>query len=276
MVPRTFPRFGLWADWADQVDNEDTISYINHELSPCGIYLSDADIEDALRDLKDVMRSEKFGNACEDELASMMKTKLKKDRDSNGGQGLYRSRSRFLVFCYVARRTNFEGLARALLRFFGREGDDIVVEEKSFLLTEWCLGLRQLQGLVSEDKLRKAFRPVASRGPPLFEEWQRPGPHHSWIADILRYCYDAILFDHGRGRDHLQLLGPYDLPVRRLSVPACRRPSFVELPSYSRTGYNSPLSTPSHDLHALHLQQHMQAFELARLQRDVDDLRYRC
>ncbi|KAF2622319.1 hypothetical protein BU25DRAFT_214778 [Macroventuria anomochaeta] len=278
MMPRPFPNFGYWNAWADQIDNGELMDFINRELGRCGIYLSDADIRKFLGELKDAARLEEydFGGDRGDELVTRMRGNLTKDLESNGGQGLYRSRSRFLVFCYVARRTNSDELAGALLRFFSKKGTDIVDEEKSFLLTEWCLGLQQLEGLVPEDKLHKAFRQVASLGPPMFEEWRRPGPHHSWVADILRLFHERVPHDHSQGRSQLQLIAPGDFPVRRLSVPPFSRPSFIDLPPYPRTGYNSPLISPRHDLHALHLQQHMQAFELARLQRDVDDLRHRC
>ncbi|UPX10066.1 uncharacterized protein EKO05_0000738 [Ascochyta rabiei] len=267
-----------WNDWVDEIDNGDIINYITHELRSREIYLSESDIRQGLEELNSLSlsrASHHFGDAREDQLMNIMKRALAKDLDSNGSQGLYRSRSRFLTFCFVARRLGSKELAGVLLRFFVRAESNILDGEKSFLLTEWCLALQQLESLVSDDRLNDAFGRIAKLGPPLFEEWRRPGPHHSWIMDMLRFFNEMNRHDHGRGRDQLQVIAPHDLPPRRLSVPPLRRPFTVDIPPYPRTVYNTPMISPRHGVAGLHLQQQMHAFELNRLRRDMDDIRYR-
>ncbi|KAF9693137.1 hypothetical protein EKO04_008671 [Ascochyta lentis] len=273
-----------WNDRAHGVNDGDLMNYINRELQSRDIYLPDTDIRQFLGELKNLSvsgTSYELGGAREDQFVNMMKSRLTKDLDSNGSQGLHRSRSRFLTFCFVARRLSSNELARALLRFFVRGENKILGEEESFLLTEWCLGLQQLEGLVSEDRLNDAFRRVASLGPPMFEEWRRPGPHHSWITDLLRFLNETFRHDHDhdhdRDRDRHQMVACRELPPRRLSVPHPRRPFMIDMPPYPRTGYNSPMISPmiSHGVTSLHLQQQVHAFELDRLRRDIDDMRYR-
>lgn len=263
-------RYG-WDDWTDRIGNGEMLDHINRELACSELYLPDSDIREALRDLKNTAE---YGRFREDFLINSLKSKLKNDRDSVGGQGFYRSRSFFLVCCIVAQRSEAPELARSLLRFFNKE-NEVIVRDKLSLLTEWCIGLKQLKGLVDEGKLSKAFRQVASRGPPLFEEWRRPGSHHSLISDIFRYIQDEILSDQDRERDQL-ILAPRPLPVRRLSGSLCRRQNWLEDPPYPRTTYHSPLLAPlvaaRHDLHPLHLHQHLQDWELARLERDFSHL----
>jgi hypothetical protein len=266
-MPRRFADFDdYWNNWADRIDKGEYLDYINRELGPRNIYLSDAEIKQALSELKNAARS-----GDEDQVVETLKNKLNNDLESNRSQGLHRSRSQFLISSFVAHRLRSNELARALLRFFSKKGTEIVEEEKPFMLSEWCLALTQLEDLVPHDKWSKAFRQVAGRGPPMLEEWRRPGPYHSWANEILRPLHGSFLRDHGRGEDQLQLIAPR---VRRLSVPAFRRPSIIEIPPYPRTSYDSPMVTTRHALDALHLRQTMQAFELDRLRRDVDDLRY--
>lgn len=267
MFPSRRFKHGDWDDWSDRIDDGDLSEYVKRELQNRGLFLSDTDVKQNLGDLRNVWR---YGGR-EDRLVNMMQNKLSKDLDSSRHQGLYRTRSRFLTFCFVARRMGSDELARGLLRFYAKEQTEILEEEESFLLTEWCLALQQLEGLVSQDKLMDAFRKVARLGPPMFEQWNRSGPHHSWVVDLLRLLHDLVRHERGRGRDEIQLLAPRDLPARRLSVPAFRRPS------YRGTGYNTPLVTPriSHEVNALHLQQHVQGYELERLRRDMENMIYR-
>lgn len=277
MFPPPYRPFEDWSDWANQIDTEDLVRFINRELRQREIYLSDTDINQALSELQNAARSENYGltGSREDRLMSMIKKRLTRDLDSTVSQGLYRSRSCFLTCCFVARRVSSNELAKALLRFFSKEGTNIVEEERSFLLTEWCLGLQQLTGLVPEDKLGKAFHQVARLGPPMFEEWRRPGLHHSWVANLLKFFNETTLHDHSRGRGLLQLSGQRDMLVRRLSAPAFRSPSIIDIPPYPRTGYSSPMRSPRHEMNALHLQQQAHEFEIDRLRRDVDSMRHR-
>ena len=266
-MPRRFADFDdYWNNWTDRIDEGEHFDYINRELGPRNIYLSDTEIKRALSELKDAARS-----GDEDQVVEMLKNKLNNDLELNGSQGLRRSRSHFLISSFVAHRLRSSELARALLRFLSKKGSEIVEAVRSFMVTEWCLALAQLEDLVSHDKWSKAFRQVASRGPPMLEEWRRPGPYHSWENGILRLLHESIFRDHGRGEDQLQLIAPR---VRKLPVPAFRRPSMIEMTSYPRTCYDSLVVTPWHEMDALHLRQTMQAFELDRLRRDVDDLRY--
>ena len=271
MPPRRNTAFDYYDDWTDQIDHEELINYINREMRPLNIYISDTDIRNAVDELRDAASSENYSR--EDRLIKALKMKLEKDQESRGTQGLHRSRGRFLIFCYVAHLLESQELARTLLRFFNsREGTEIDDDEKSFMLTEWGLGLQKLEGLVPQEKLEKAFIRIASRGPPMFEEWRRPGQCQPWVANLFRRVQETMLQEHGRGRDQLQLITS---PVRRPSLPAFRRPSMIVLPPYPRTGYNSPIVTPRHELNTLRFRQDMQALELNRLRRDVDDLRYR-
>lgn len=270
-MPRRFRDYGWGGGYIDEFDVDDVVKFVNSELRPTGIYLSDADIKKYVCELEDLGGLEGFGFRG-DELTRKLTDHLDKDKDSNNrGQGMYRSRHRFLVLSYAARRTRSKDVANALMRFWTRGGSDIIRREEHILLTEWCTAIMQLQNLADEDKWQRAFNQVASLGPPMFEEWQRSGPHRSMAEDILSLFRDLML-DHGRGRHHLQ---PYDVPVRRLSVSA-RRPSFIELPPYPRTGYNSPLLSPMHDaFNLLHEQQHRQQYDIARLEHRIGNLRDR-
>ncbi|KAJ4987019.1 hypothetical protein SVAN01_07435 [Stagonosporopsis vannaccii] len=255
------PRHGF--DGADRIDIGDLTDYINRELGPQEIYLSDSDIREALRELKNA--AEGYGCFREEELVNTLRNKLDRDRGSGGAQGLYRSRTRFLVFCYTAARLGSHRIARALLRFFARESHEIVRDEIP-LLTEWCIGLQQLQGLVDEDRLGRAFRQVASRGPPLFEEWQRPG------ADVFRSLHDGDMFHRDRARDRLQILGPRHRHVRHASVPVHRRENDLVDPPYPRPAYHFPLVGTRYELDGIHLHQQLHGLELHRLNLEVEDL----
>lgn len=250
-----------------RLDVGEPLEFINHELGRCDIYLADLEILKFLRELREV----DLGGDGEDELLANLRESLTRDLETNRAQGLYCSRSRFLVYCYTAQHLRSRELARALLRFFTRKGDRIVDEEKTCLLTEWCLGLQQLEGLVPEDRWYKAFRQVARLGPPLFEEWRRPGPQQPWIGDILRLFQDRVLLPGARGRHQRHLIPN----VRRYALPPLDLPRLGAIPPYPRTGYNTPVLAPVHDLQALQFRQHLQTLEMARLLSEVDELHRR-
>lgn len=246
------------------------VDAISHELSRSGIYVSDADVQENVDELENHLNG--FDIHGLRTLINRLKDKLAMDKESDGSQGLYRSRRQFLIFCHAARVIRSVELAEALSRFLESKADDIDDEEKDFLVTEWCHGLLQLKGLIDEDTWYRALQKVAKRGPPLFEEWRRPGPQRSWIEELARLLQDRVFNDHGRGRHQLQR---YDFPARRLSVPA-RRPSLIDLPRGPRTGYNSPLLSPMHGvLDALHERQYVQQCNTWRLEQRIDRLRYR-
>jgi hypothetical protein len=285
-----FPDCDSWNARGSLVDVGDIVDYIKRELRKFGIYISDTDIKQAWGDLMNALSSRNvydFGGTCESQVTKMMANRLVQDVGTRGNQGLYRSRSRFLTLCFVAHRTSSVRLARSLLQFFNDEEVEIVESEDMFLLTEWCLGLRKLQGLVSEDKLHQAMSQVASLGPPMFEEWRRLGPHHSWIAEVAQVVQEMqhkFRHDPLRGRDRLQLSAPCDWPIRRLSAPPRvrpRRPMLqIEMPTFSRTGYNTPLLSPrrlstADEVNALQWRQQEHSSELDRLRRDVDSMKYR-
>lgn len=250
----------------DGIDIGDLTDYINRELSLQDIYLSDADIQEALRDLQDA--AEGHVHFDEEQLIHKLRTKLNKDRDSGGAQGLYRSRTRFLVFCYTAKRLRSHNLAGAVLRFLVRESHEIANDELP-LLTEWCLGLTQLQGLVDDDTLRTALHDIASRGPPLFEEWRRPA------ANMYRRFPlhdDDDVFDRHRARDQLQLLNPRHRHIRLDPVPAYRRRDYLDDQPYSHAALHLHLLAQRHDLHAIRLHQRFQDIRLDGLQYEVEDI----
>lgn len=244
----------------DGIDIADLTDYINRELSLHEIYISDSDTREALRELRDV--AEGHGYFRQELLIRRLRTKLNKDQESGGEQGLYRSRTRFIISCYTAKRLRARDLAEAVLRFFSTESH-VIVHDKLPLLTEWCVGLRQLQGLVNEGELNRAFHDVARRGPPLFEEWRRPG------ADMY---HDDDIFDRDRGRHQLQLLVPRPRHVRHASMPAYWRRNYLEDPPYPRTAYHLPLVVPRHDLDAIRMHQRFQDLQLAGLRYGMEDL----
>lgn len=276
MPSSRYAEHGVWDNWPDRIDEDDLVQYISRELRTRDIYLSEADMKQALGDLKDILRTGErhgldYGRA--DQVVNLLRKKMDRDLEDDGDQGLRRSRSRFLTLCFVARRLRNKELAQALLRFFTTGQDDIIATEETFLLTEWCIGLQQLEDLVPQDRLDEAFLKVARLGPPMFEQWRRSGPEAPHLAGLIRYI--ERLSD--RERDQLQLSTPRDLPPRRLSVPGVRRPFMIDMPSRSRTGYNTPLLSPSisQEMYTLYWQHQVQALELHRLRRDFDIMWYR-
>lgn len=248
----------------------DLVNAITRELSRSGIYLSTADIQKNADEMGDYLDNR--GACGEDELITKLRAKLARDKESSGGQGLHRSRCQFYIFCHAARHIDSVDLAEALLRFLERNTSQIDQEEKSFLMTEWCHGLLQLKGLVDEDRWNEALQKVANRGPPMFEEWRRPGLPRSWAEEMVRLLQNTRFHDLGGGRHCLQ---SFDLPAREPSVPA-RRPSVMGMPSFPYTGYSSPLLSPLHDsFDQLQAQQHRQQFDIAMLEYHMENLRHR-
>lgn len=241
-------------------------------MRPHGIYLSDENIRKFVQELDNLNGLGGPGFRA-DQLTRNLTDHFEEDKESSRGQGMYRSRWRFLVLAFIARRLRSRPIADALMRFLLDKKSGIMHREKDHLLTEWAIAVGAIQNLVDEDKWREAFRKITSLGPPYFEEWRRPTLHRS-TGDQLIGTFHGMMFDSDcdRGRHHFQT---YDVPGRRLSVPA-RRPNFLEMPLTSRTAYNSPSLSPMYSaVGAVHEHQHSLMLDLAELQRRIDNLEYR-
>ncbi|KAF2998941.1 hypothetical protein E8E13_006575 [Curvularia kusanoi] len=229
MLPRRYQNVGYNNDWAHHIDVGQLLDYINIELRQNHIYLSDAEIRRFLAELQEVARIEEnyFGNDGEEELLATLKEELAVDL---------------------------------------RKVDHIVDEERHPLVAEWCVALRQLEGLVPEDKWYKAFRQVSRLGPPLFEEWRRPNQP---FGGMLRFFQDRNFYQHGREPIHMRpMIAPF---VRRRSLPIIPRARISEMPPYPRTGYNSPGLGPMYGFHEVNLRQELHQLDMARLRRDMDN-----
>ena len=272
MLPYRVRFLGHDNDWADRIEIGELLDFVNLELGLHHLYLSDADITLFLQELMDIARPgvHNLGNDTEEELVEHLRECIARDLRSDRGQGLYESRSRFMVYCFVAQRIHSRELARALVRFFLKRGDDITEEEKHTLLAEWCIGLQKIEGLAPGDKWQRAFHRATRRGPPFFEEWRRPAPHRPVIADILGFYNDRDFNDYGRGRFH----GPFAPRVRRNHIPIIPGMRLGELPPYPRVGYYDPIVAPVYGIHDIPLEQRLRQIRMARLLRDVDDHRY--
>lgn len=229
---------------------------INRELRRGETYISDADVREILEELEDYFQGIAFRGV--NGVIRKLKERLAKDKDSDRRQGLYGSRSLFIVSCFAAQHRHSIELAQELLRFLKRNADDIENEEKSILLREWCQGLSQLRGLVDGDDLDRVVRDLGERGVSMIEEWQS--------------LEDVAYRDRERSRHRLER---YGFDVRGLSVPA-RTPTIVDFSLVPRTTYRSPLRSLLYDeVDALHEQQHRLMLCIANLQRHVDRLGHR-
>jgi hypothetical protein len=272
MLPHRVRFLGHDNDWADRIEIGELLNFVNLELGIHHMFLSDAEIGLFLQELRDIARPGVYnlGNDTEEELVEHLRECIARDLRSDGGQGLYQSRSRFMVYCFVAQRIHSRELARALVRFFLKRGDDIANEERHTLLAEWCIGLQKIEGLAPGDKWHRAFHQATRRGPPLFEEWRRPAPHRPFMADMLGLYNDRDFNEYGRGRVH-ELLGPR---VRRNQIQIVPGMRLGELPPYPRAGYIDPVVAPAYGLNDFQLEQRLRQIRMARLLRDVDDHRY--
>ncbi|KAH6629419.1 hypothetical protein C7974DRAFT_413219 [Boeremia exigua] len=252
MLPHQYRNFGYGHD---RVDTEDLVAYISREVNRQDAFLSDSDIRKFIDELHDDLNA---GGALEIALAARFRRNLAKDLDSARNQGLYRSRNRFLVFCYAARRYNSPDLSRGLNRFFSANLAEIMISEQPYLKALWYLGVEQLRSAAADDK---AFRRMASRDTPVFEEWRRSGPDRSWGAELIRLFQDTTHeCDHGRTQTQI------------ISSVVPRYPTTP--PLRHRKMYNSSLLDPAHEMQTLQLQQQIQALDVAKLKRDVDDLQW--
>lgn len=259
-----------WESYVPDVD--EVVDWVNadiRDMRPLCIYLSDEKIRRFVRELDNLngLGGPRF---CADQLTRDLTDCVEEDKDSNNrSQGLHRSRHRFLVLSFVARRLRSRPIANALMRFLCDQKSEIMRKEKNDLLTEWGTAIGAIQNLVDEDEWREAFRGITSLGPPYFEEWRRPALHRS-IGDHFIGMIHGMMFDldHDRGRHHPQT---YDVSRPRPSVPA-RRSAFLDRPLTSRTAYDSPMLS---QFGAIHEHQHSIMLDLAALQRRVDNLEHR-
>jgi hypothetical protein len=266
MLPHRVRFFGHDNDWADRIEIGELLNCVNLELGLHHLYLSDTEVTLFLQELRDISRPGVYnlGSDTEEELVAHLRECLARDLRSNRDQGLYQSRSRFMVYCFVARRIHSRELARALVRFFLKRGDDIAEEERHSLLSEWCIGLQNIEGLAPGDKWHRAFHRATRRGPPLFEEWRRPAPHR--IADMLGLHNDRDFNEYGHGRAH----GLFAPRVRRNQIPIVPGMRLGELPPYPRVGYFDHVVAPAYGLHDFQLEQRLRQIQMARMLRHVD------
>jgi hypothetical protein len=212
-------------------------------------------------------------------------------RDLNGLQvlGLQESRQRFLIFSCLARHTESNRLAEALVGFLSEQILIVAEQEEPYHVHEWRLALYELRGLVHSQvlvQLASYFR--GQSGTSVRDDWLTRASFSAHEAKMMRAIADAQrlpALEQYRGRRHGRLDRlPQWCAVRARSAPAYHAGGHdldlrlgFEIP---RSNWVSPIMSPvrtpssgllnNYDLHQL--EQDIQVAEVDRLRLRVERL----
>jgi hypothetical protein len=195
----------------------------------------------------------------------LLETQLGADIYQRHPGGLRQARSCFLTLAVFARANQSAMLAEALIQFFLSDRRSVVSHERTANLRDWMVGIFELIGLVSQERVNRAMLHLLEKRDKIHTSYRNSGLHDPHFAEALDFAsrlfaehYRGLDYDRGRSTDRRFRYFP-DIPRantvpprlhahHRIPLLLPQTQNHLVVPGHDIQCYGLPSPSPSMDM----------------------------